>query len=340
MSDQKKEYFLSINELADLLGMTEQGVHQLIKRNKLPTEKIGSQRYLSPMTVRGILESRGATYQQKIISFQSQTGGVGKTTAAYYLALRASMYGARVLLVDLDEGGALTNAFQVLDPDIPVFSDVLKGKIKIEKAIIPISDHIELLGSHYENYELPHLLADTQELNQENVITKHLKPLLDKFDLIIVDCATSLLTEVNKTVALASDMVIVPANPDTFSIMALKIMMKEIPQLQKKRQMPFELKILVNKYDARKKLSFLTLTHFGSEYKDYIFPLFIRKNYDLRNIADSKKAFFDFKNIPAHEDFDLLTKLILDFPDLKSELKSEVKRASANTSSTQPSVIC
>ena len=129
-------------------------------------------------------------------------------------------------------------------------------------------------------------------------------------------------------------MVIVPANPDKFSIMALKIMMKEIPQLQKMRQMPFELKILVNKYDARNELSFLTLTHFGSQYKDYIFPLFIRKNDDLRNIAKSKKAFFDFKNIPAHEDFDLLTKLILDFPGLKSELKSEVKRATTSTDQT------
>lgn len=49
MSEQNKEYFLSINEMADLLGMTEQGVHQLIKRNNLPTEKIGSQRYLSPL---------------------------------------------------------------------------------------------------------------------------------------------------------------------------------------------------------------------------------------------------------------------------------------------------
>jgi len=32
---------LTTNEVADLLGITRRGVHSLIKRNRLPAEKIG-----------------------------------------------------------------------------------------------------------------------------------------------------------------------------------------------------------------------------------------------------------------------------------------------------------
>lgn len=221
-STNSAEYSLSIAELGELMGITVQGVHQLIKRNKLESEKIGSQKYLLPQTIRKILEARGVKYRSKIISIQANKGGVGKTTTAYHIAIRASMYGARVLCVDLDMQGNMTQAFQVKDPRVPVFYDVFKGDINIADAIVPISQHIKILASHLANSKLDKALAQDTKLNISEVIRNILHPVMDQYDLVIVDCAPAL-SHLNTCVALGSDMVIIPVNPDPFAVEGLSL---------------------------------------------------------------------------------------------------------------------
>ncbi len=331
------EYFLSIAELGELLGITVQGVHQLIKRHKLESEKIGSQKYLLPQTVRQILEGRGVTYKPQIISIQANKGGVGKTTTAYHIAIRASMYGARVLCVDLDMQGNMTQAFQVKDPNVPVFYDVFKDEIKIEDAIIPVSQHISILGSHLANSRLDKALSQDTKLNPATVIRNQLEPIISKYDLVIIDCSPAL-SHLNTCVALASDMVIIPVNPDPFAVEGLTQTMEELTEIKKRFESDFSIKIVFNKYDAREKSSFDYLTSLSEQYKGLFFKSFIRNNADLKNAIIAKKSVFDYKQAPAREDYDLLTKEILAFPDLKqSETSVEPKRVPAAVNSERTS---
>jgi len=47
----------------------------------------------------------------KIIAIASPAGGVGKTTLAHAIAVAASEFGKKTLLIDLDPGSALTFRF-------------------------------------------------------------------------------------------------------------------------------------------------------------------------------------------------------------------------------------
>jgi len=316
------EYFLSIAELGELLGITVQGVHQLIKRHKLESEKIGSQKWLSPQTVRQVLESRGVKYKRQIISIQANKGGVGKTTTAYHIAIRASMYGARVLCVDLDMQGNMTQAFQVKDSRVPVFYDVFKGKIEIKDAIFPVSQHVDILGSHLANSKLDKTLSQDNKLNPSGVILHQLSPIIEKYDLVILDCAPAF-SHLNTCVALASDMVIVPVNPDPFAVEGLSQTMEELADIKKEFKSNFSIKILFNKYDAREKSSFDYLTTLSSKYAGLFFKSFIRNNADLKNAIIAKKSVFDYKQAPAREDYDLLTREILELKDLAQQAETQ-----------------
>ena len=73
---------------------------------------------------------------------------MGKTTSSYYVAIRLSAYGGRVLVIDGDPQGNLTSAFNLdqygveIDEETPVLLDVVTGGCSIQDAIIAITPNL------------------------------------------------------------------------------------------------------------------------------------------------------------------------------------------------------
>jgi chromosome partitioning protein len=129
----------------------------------------------------------------RVLAVANQKGGVAKTTTVHALGFAFSGLGRRVLLVDLDPQACLT--FSVgLDPDSLDNSlhDVLVRKMKVADArqrvegvdgldILPST--IDLAGSEV------HLLTRTA---REHVLQRALLPVLEEYDLVLIDCPPSL----------------------------------------------------------------------------------------------------------------------------------------------------
>ena len=144
----KSAVCLSAIDLSEVVGLSKQEMKDELSETMEISE---SMTYMPAELVREYLIKKGYKYPKKIISFQMLKGGVAKTTSALNIGLRASMLGAKVLFVDLDQQANLTFALGHTDETAPVWLDIFEKKSSIESAIKTINSNIDLIPSSLNN---------------------------------------------------------------------------------------------------------------------------------------------------------------------------------------------
>ncbi len=157
---------------------------------------------------------------KKIISFQIVKGRTGKTSITHSFAIRANLYGARVLCVDIDQQGNLSQAFNIDSKNLPVMIDIINNKASISESIVNISEGLDILPSRIENAVLDNFFM-LNKFPLERVCFDLIHQVFNKYDLVLIDCPPALGQSV-AAATLASDIVIAPVTPEQFSLSGLK----------------------------------------------------------------------------------------------------------------------
>lgn len=302
---------MQTSDASNFLGISLQAIHKTIKAKKLQTYKSQNKVYFLHDTAKDIFQ---LNLNPTCFTWQNLKGGVGKTNLSFATALRLTSYGLKVAVIDLDQQGNFTQACNVDASTYPVMFDIITKSLNLNDSMVSVADGLDLLPSRIENALLDNLFA-VNSLPVDRELKKRINPLKNYYDVIFIDCPPSLSASVCAA-TLCADYVIVPTDPEKFSLSGLHITLSEINKnIALKYEATVNTKILLNKFDARTNLSHQVLTSLLSDIKfnDKMFSTFIRVNQEFPNsIAKSLSIYESLKPSTAKEDIDLLTREIIE----------------------------
>lgn len=299
---------MTVPETAKFLNISSQAIIKKIKVNNFAFEKKQNRVFFGYETSRKIFN---LNLKSKILAFQIVKGGTGKSSIAMNVAIRANLYGLKVLCIDLDQQANLTELFCVDTEELPVMLDIIqsKGKKRIEDSLIEVSKGLHLFPSRLENASLDDTIL-LQGLGMDRVYKELIYPLKKYYDLIIIDCPPALGRSVGAA-ALASDEVVAPVIPDKLCLRGLTLLhnsLKELSESKYGRKIPY--RIVYNKFDSRTSLSKDILANLliHKTFKKHLNENYIRQSQEIPNTAANGLSIFDsLKSSPIREDIDALT---------------------------------
>lgn len=303
----QQEFCISLGDLASFLDISSGEVKKIYEE---VLQKKMKSLWVLPEEVRALLLNQGYKYPQKVVSVQMLKGGVAKTTSVLNMGLRAAMYGAKVLFIDLDQQANLSFALGVEDEEIPVWIDIAEKRKSIEECVRFIEPHVDLIPSSLNNSVLDRVLMNSNR-NWAQVVKAPLEKIRHRYDLILIDTAPAL-SAVNTSVTVASDEIILPVNPDKFAFSGLQKNLSELEEIKNDFNLSFSSKILFTKFDGRENTSHELLQLCIDSFEDSLMRGYIRTSSEVKNSIRSGKSLFAGKS-PVKSDYDFVTREVLGF---------------------------
>ncbi|MEU6644310.1 AAA family ATPase [Saccharomonospora sp. NPDC046836] len=214
----------------------------------------------------------------QVLAMCNQKGGVGKTTSTINLGAALAEYGRRVLLVDFDPQGALSVGLGVQphELDQTVYNVIMERSVDIEGVIRQTSvENVALLPS---NIDLS--AAEVQlvaEVGREHTLLRVLRPVIDHYDYVLVDCQPSLgLLTVNALTA--ADGVIIPLECEFFSLRGVALLIDTIDKVRERLNPKLDITgILATMFDPRTLHSKEVMARVVEAFGDTVFDTVINR---------------------------------------------------------------
>ncbi len=204
----------------------------------------------------------------RVIAMCNQKGGVGKTTTTINLGAALAELGRRVLLVDFDPQGALSVGLGIRtnELDVTIYNLLTERGHDIGEVIQSTrTENLDLIPA---NIDLA--AAEVQlvgEVAREQILARVLRPVMDDYDVILIDCQPSLgLLTVNALTA--SHGVIIPLECEFFAMRGVALLVETIDKITDRLNPKLKIDgILATMYDGRtlhsKEVVRSVVDHFG-----------------------------------------------------------------------------
>jgi chromosome partitioning protein len=226
---------------------------------------------IAAATERTLLVNEGRTMgrefplpaETRVFVVANQKGGVGKTTTTVNVAAGLALYGARILVIDLDPQGNASTALGIdhSEGTPGVYEAIIEGE-SLSKLIQPCAEHpgiqvvpatIDLAGAEIE---LVSIVA--RESRLKRALDAHLaetEAAGEKYDYVFIDCPPSLgLLTVNALTAARE--VLVPIQSEYYALEGLSQLLRHIDMVKSHLNPSLDVStILLTMYDARTKLA-------------------------------------------------------------------------------------
>ena len=168
----------------------------------------------------------------KIIAIANQKGGVGKTTTTSNLGIGLAKQGKKVLLIDADAQGSLTDSLGFTEPDkleetlATALGNIINDEdMEADYGILKHKEGIDLMPGNIELSGLEVSLVNV--MSRELVMRSYIELVKDNYDYILIDCMPSLgMLTINALSA--ADSVLIPVQPQYYAADGLMELLKVV----------------------------------------------------------------------------------------------------------------
>ena len=251
------------------------------------------------------LESHGPA---RVISMCNQKGGVGKTTTTINLGAALAELGRKVLIVDFDPQGAASaglgiNAHEL---DSTIYDLLVASRPAIRTVIHETT--VEGLDIVPANIDLS--AAEVQLVNEvarEQALKRVLRPVLDEYDVILVDCQPSLgLLTINALTA--SHGVIIPLETEFFALRGVALLVETVERVKDRLNATLEIDgILATMVDSRTLHSREVLERLEQAFGEQLFDTRIRRTIKFPDASVANEPITSYA--PSHPGADAYRRL-------------------------------
>lgn len=196
----------------------------------------------------------------KVIAIANQKGGVGKTTTTANLGIGLVNEGKKVLLVDCDAQGSLTESLGFENPDNieSTLSTLMQKSIQDlpigkDEGILHHEEGVDLIPANIELSGMETALVNT--MSRERVLKNCIDNVKGNYDYVLIDCTPSLgMLTINSLVA--ADEVIIPVQAQYLPAKGLEQLLTTVGRVKKHINPDLKIGgILMTMVDSRTNLS-------------------------------------------------------------------------------------
>lgn len=232
-----------------------------------------------------------------IVNFK---GGTGKTTTAVNLSYALSLKDYKVLIIDCDTQGTISNWFGLINPKNTLY-ELLTDRAKLKDCIYRINNCLDIIPSN--KYLTKVELELVKEKDTEKIFNKKFKAIRG-YDFIFLDCPPSL-NIINLNALEYAEEVFLPVSMDYLALRGLKQVIDLIPRNTKIS------KVIPTFYDKRTRKSKEILEDLKSFFKDKVTNP-IRINVRLSECSSFHKTIFEYDpKCRGAIDYEILAREIL-----------------------------
>lgn len=270
----------------------------------------------------------------KVIALANQKGGVGKTTTTVNLGIGLARRGKKVLLIDADAQGNLTDSLGWHEPDNQETTlATMMGKIIMDEPISPMEgilhheEGVDLLPANIELSAMEVSLVNT--MSRETILRNYVDEIKKDYDYVLIDCMPSLgMVTVNALTA--ADSVLIPVQAHYLPAKGMSQLLQTINRIKKNINPDLKIEgVLLTMVDGRtnlsKDISFILRRDFGDKLRVFRteIPLSVRA---AEISAEGKSIYTHDKNGKAAAAYGALTREVINSGKQREKHQTSLSR--------------
>ncbi|MGL4652587.1 MAG: ParA family protein [Cetobacterium sp.] len=251
----------------------------------------------------------------KKIVIANNKGGVAKTTSAFNIISYFAKNGLKVLAVDMDSQGNLTECYDINSIDYTAF-DAMKERDAKKYIIKDVYKNVDILPADCMLEKAN--LDFSSSIGREQLLKKAFRSLENEYDICIIDTSPSLSLLTLNALA-AADKVYIPLGSGFFEVKGVSILIDAINQIKDGLNENLEVGgIFITRHDSRTKMSEDVSEEIFSIYGNSMMNTVIRNNVALVESVAAGLNIFDYKsNSLGAEDYKNLCLEIFEREEIK-----------------------